>query len=122
MRGTGVGFPRGGKKTHSGTLTHIKTHAHITTSGDAYPAFIVKNKPGVKDELLERDCRTQIGRYGKSGTQGVSSENRVFSLSTPCLSLCLSVGRPCVPLRSLSEQTEMRVEEWSTHRVRERGG
>ena len=32
-----------------------------------------------------------------------------------CLSVALSAGRPCVPLRSLSEQTEMRVEEWGTH-------
>lgn len=53
------------------------------------------------------------------------------SLSTPrlalfgpsvCLSITLSVGRPCVPLCSLSEQTEMRVEEWEAHPAQEKGG
>lgn len=39
-----------------------------------------------------------------------------------CLSIALSVGRPRVPLCSLSEQTEMRVEEWDTHPAQERGG
>ena len=55
---------------------------------------------------MERDCRTQIGHYGKSGTQGVSYENRVFSraLATPGLSLLLSASVSLC--RSLCGQAE----------------
>lgn len=46
--------------------------------------------------MLERDLCTQIGHYGRSGTQGVSYENGVFSLYTSTCSfrsVCVSLHR-----------------------------
>lgn len=80
---------------------------------------------------MELESLAQIGHYGKSATHVVCCENRVLSLSLypnslfflhSCVPLWLSAGRPCVLSCSLSEQTEMRGEEWDTHPEQERDG
>lgn len=50
----------------------------------------------------------------------LSSSTLSFSSLRLCLFAALSLGGPCAPLCLLSEQTEMRVEEWGTHQVPQR--